>query len=93
MWPSTGARARRPPNRPPPEVLTQARPLVANLPVTRKAGNQTVRTASWPPCDGTAGSHGVGDPCGPPSLILFYPSPPSHAHTQCNPCHPSLPNR
>ena len=44
-WPATGVRVRRSPNRPPPEVLTQARPSVANLPGTRRAGNQAARTA------------------------------------------------
>ena len=46
QWPATGVRVWRSPNRPPLEVLTQARPSVANLPGTRRVGNQAARTAS-----------------------------------------------
>ena len=66
-----------------PEVLAQVRPPTATQAGTR--GSSTVRQgciflsfSSWR----LRRPLGALDPCGPPSLILFYPPPPPHTHTQ-----------
>ena len=79
-WPATGTRVRRPPNRPPPEVLTQARPSVANRTYQAPEEQATRLPGLLADLHITAprAATRVSDPCGPPSLILFFPT---HTHT------------
>ena len=82
-----GAQGRRSHNPIPPEVPAQARPPATTPLGARQNGTRNVRCTDF---GGASVDHGGLDPCGSPSLILFFPSPTythTHTHTHTHTTH------